>query len=307
MLEFQTPAAVRPFDTELRLERFRTDQQVGNSSVTSAATSVVAKTGVTEFISAAFESGGVSRKTGAEAITFQFKALPLQQILSGQKPKGCELAEDTCTQGAGKFWNGLAGGVTFNQSSREIALPPGFASTLGFLRDAGALSALSVRYEFTTRRPKFKLRQALDTAVKALQDQRGPVLAAFLTKTAAIEMKLEEKMGKIAWRLRTIDKLKNAKTQVDFRQVLSLAYAEFGEVVSQEDVDALRGLRSAVTEKLNAARADVLYKKAFTVEYLHQRPLNQPRLSQFRGIVSTALGRKPTVCVKQESAQPGVD
>jgi phage tail tube protein FII len=290
---FAPSTAERPMETALALQRFRTDQQIGNASATTAATSVVAKTGVTEFLSAAFESGAVSRKAGGEAITFQFKALPLQQLLTGQKPLGCELAADTCTQGAGKFWNGLAGGVTFNQSNREIALPPALASQLSFLRDAGALSALSVRYEFVARRPKNELAVALSDAVKDLREKRGAELKAFLVKDSAVQTKLEESMQRAGFRMRIIDQLAKETTEAGFRRVLAAAYAEVSAAVSREEVESLRGLQEKVRQALNKARAEALFKKAVTLEYLHQRPVNQPQLSQLRAIVSTPLGHKP--------------
>jgi hypothetical protein len=50
--------------------------------------------------------------------------------------------------------------------------------------------------------------------------------------------------------------------------------------------------RAYVVEQ-NKLLAEKLYRKALTVDYLHERPSGQPALEQVRVVFSTPLGRKP--------------
>jgi hypothetical protein len=71
-----------------------------------------------------------------------------------------------------------------------------------------------------------------------------------------------------------------------------------------QQIDALpdvTALRKASFEKQrayivaqNTLLAEKLYRKAFTVDYLHERPTAQPELHQVRLVFSTPVGRKPT-------------
>ena len=91
----------------------RGDLQLGALTGRTGSTSIVARPGISEFLSAALESGAVARKTDDTSFTLNVNALLLSQVLRGEIPRGCGSLDDACRQGTGRWLRGLSGSATF--------------------------------------------------------------------------------------------------------------------------------------------------------------------------------------------------
>ncbi|HYR83802.1 MAG TPA: hypothetical protein VE422_06970 [Terriglobia bacterium] len=290
----------------IAIKAFRQDLLLGSFSPTSGSTSVVARPGATDLISAAIESGAVTRKTDDTAVTFTLNALPIYQLMNGKKPVGCGSLEEDCRRGVGLRIRGLSGSVSINTSDPTTPFPAslfpvlaGVSNIAGFLTGANKLLDLSARYEFFVRERNPEQAQArLDEAAKALTDK----VASFLESQADFETRLQMVLGepdKPGWTRETQDALKRNTDSIErMAEVLLTRYRLAYDLAAGST--ALQGIQAAVLqEKLsyiaaqNKVLAEKLYRKAFTLDYVNQRPSDQPRLHQLRLVVATPIGRKP--------------
>lgn len=116
----------------LRAGSARMFRQTGSANLGAGATSAVAKTSATEFISMAIESGAVTSNSDKSSATFQLNALPAWQFLSQYRgPYGCGGVQlsvpsrslGVCQSGPGFWLRGLTGSVSLNVNSKETAIP----------------------------------------------------------------------------------------------------------------------------------------------------------------------------------------
>lgn len=303
---------------QLNLRDLRHDLQASSLSTSSGSTSIVARTAATDFISAAIESGAVTRKTDEKSATFGFNALPIYQLMSRRMPTGCGTINESCRSGVGLYIRGLSGSVTIDTTSTTTPIPANLASLLGvsgaaFLSTGKNLRALSARYEFFVReRDSEKERKALETAAEALR----PNATAFLPKLNDLLMALDSKLGIRAasgWQKETLDELNTAESVSRFREILLTRYRVAYQIVAgSPEMQALQaaanGPRLDYIKKQNELLAALLYRKAFTLDYVHQRPSEQPWLHEFRVVVATPLGRKDMqkLATDRDSAVPDV-
>jgi hypothetical protein len=193
----------------IELGALRQDLQLGSLSGRSASTSILVRSGISELLSAALESGAVGRKTDDTSVTFSVNALPLRQLLSGQIPRGCGSLDDDCRVGLGRWLRGLSGSMTFDTSKPvtpvptegEVATPveptppapPATPDEFTFLTGGRKLTAASLRYELLVReRDHSTVQKKLDEASAALQEPS----AAFLAAQAPLETRLSAIMEK---------------------------------------------------------------------------------------------------------------
>jgi len=291
MVAEQTPG-------RLSLDAFRNDLQLGSFSPTAAATSIVARPGLTDLLSAAFESGAVGRKTDDKAVTFSFNALPLYQLMSGRAPTGCGSADEICREGTGRWIRGLSSSVSVNTSNATVAVPNAATGATPtsplFLLGGRKLSALSARYEFFVRERKAKDEAALEAAAKELSEKAR----AFLTGQEKFETRLGDILKEAGWKAETIRALQNA-TSLELMEEILLNRYRMAWDIAMVSPDLQRMAATVFPEKLkyigiqNKLLAEKLYRKALTLDYVHQRPTDQPWLHQMRLVASTPLGRKP--------------
>ncbi len=278
---------------------FRNDLQLGSFAATGASTSIVAQPGLTDLISAAIETGAVSRKTDSGAVTTSFNALPVYQIMSGKIPAGCGDEDEDCFRGPGRWIRGLSGSVSFALSNSTTPVPAntsaGIPSLAGFLFSGQQLSALSARYELLVReRDPQNLQKIVDDAAKALSDQA----ASFLTAQSALETELQQILTKANWPAETKLAVQGETSYSRMEEILLARYRLAYNLARQapEFPALLAGMipaRTAYTKAQNTLLAEKLYRKALTVDYVHQRPSDQPWLDQARLVFSTPLGSKP--------------
>src|SRR4030095_9586679 len=273
----------------VELSELRSDLQLGALTGRTGSTSIVARPGISEFLSAALESGAVARKTDDTSFTLNLNALMLSQALRGDIPRGCGSLDDACRQGPGRWLRGLSGTATFaagNSGEVVTSANPGAATTV----DRNQLTALSIRYELLVReRNAAKAQTALEEARTALQK----VAAAFLPKQAAADTRIQQAMD-AGWKDETIALLE-AETSPAGREAVLLrryqalrATVEASTEIAQLRAAAFKEYRAYLIAQ-NKLLAEKLYRKAATMDYLHERPSGQPALAQARGVLSTPL------------------
>ena len=278
----------------------RQDLQGGSLSPRAGGTSIIARPSITDLFSAALESGAIGRKTNDKSATFSVNALPLRQLLGGALPRGCGSLDADCEQGAARWLRGLSGSLTFSPSTVTTAVPETGGSTAPassteeFRIGGRVLQAATVRYEmFVRERRTAELEKALDAAAAALQERA----TAFLETEAPFQAALGQLLD-AGWKQETIALLeRNAQSLERLEQVLLERYRVAYEVVRGNA--ALEATQNATLKETlaymsaqNAVLAEKLYRKALTVDYVHERPTDQPTLHQVRLVFATPLGRK---------------
>ena len=151
------------------MSSLRTDLHLGSSGA-GGSTSILARSAATDLLSAAFESGAVVRKADDKAVTLTVNALPVQQILAGQAPRGCGAADETCRTGVGRWLRGLSASMSLS-TSKETRPVEGLApdAPLAFLTGGRTIQGLTARYEGFVRERETKAQTAaLESAAKVL-------------------------------------------------------------------------------------------------------------------------------------------
>jgi hypothetical protein len=306
--------------TNRRPERLRDGsarlyRQTTNSALNSGSTSAVAKSSAAEFLSFALESGGLTGEVDKGAATIGVNALPIWQFMSGQgAPYGCgvlsaETAPETrklgvCETAPGLYLRGLSASVSLRTNSRDT-LSPASASNLpgavgAILRSRGTLSALGFKYEFFQRqRGQKELKEAVLNKARALRTA-AEKSGIFLSE-AKMAQDLVSSSFYDDWLLQSMKLLETANTSEEregifrFRatRLVDLIH-ERGEVWRVNEIVGASALLRDYSRKEAELDAENLFRKAFTFDFVHQRPTDQPWLNQFRIVLTTPLGKKHT-------------
>ena len=279
---------------KVEISQLRRDVQLGSMTGRAGSTSIVARPSISEFLSAALESGAVARKSDATSLTISVNALMLRQLLSGEIPRGCGSLDDACRHGSGRYLRGLSGSATFSTASGTTTVPGSGPDEAAALFNNRQLTALSIRYEMLVRERNSEIAQtALETARKDLQS----VAEGFLTTAAPLQTRIGEVMD-AGWRAETLRQLQQETSLDRLERVLAQRFQLlYDQIDGMPEVTALRKAafdkQRAYLSAQNKLLAEKLYRKAFTVDYLHERPTAQPELHQVRVVFSTPVGRKP--------------
>ncbi len=100
------------------------------------------------------------------------------------------------------------------------------------------------------------------------------------------------------WKQQTLALLQKETSLPRLEAILARQFdALFAQIDAVPEITALRKAafdkQRAYISAQNKLLAEKLYRKAFTVDYLHERPTGQPELHQVRAVFSTPVGRKP--------------
>jgi len=277
----------------VELAQLRGDLQLGALTGRTGSTSIVARPGISEFLSAALESGAVARKTDDTSLTLNVNTLLLSQVLRGEIPRGCGSLDDACRHGSGRWLRGLSGSATFAMGNSGDVVGGANAAEAAAIIDDNQLTALSIRYELMVReRNVAKVQGTLDEARKALEKEAS----AFLRNQVALETRIQQEMD-AGWRDETLKLLEAESAAAGRKAVLLRRYQSLRATIdASNEITQLRGAAfkayRAYVVAQNKLLAEKLYRKALTVDYLHERPSGQPALEQVRMVFSTPLGRK---------------
>jgi len=292
----------------------RTDLQFG-APPGGGATSLVSRPSVTDLFSAAFESGAVVRQADDDAMTFTVNALPIQQLMVGEVPRGCGAADETCRVGIGRWLRGVSGSFTFNLSD-PVQAAGAIDDDIAFLLDRRQLQAVTARYElFVRERDHAELQAGLDVAAAVLSTEAE----AFLAAQATFETRLDQLLEAASWRAGTMQALNAAVAthpsassaellDVLDRVLLERFEAAFEMVRPAPEITMLlarvQPARDAYVTAMNTLLAEELYRKAVTLDYAYTRPSDQPVFHQVRAVVATPLGRRPERVMDTRDALP---
>jgi hypothetical protein len=277
----------------VELAQLRGDLQLGALTGRTGSTSIVARPGISEFLSAALESGAVARKTDDTSLTLNVNTLLLSQVLRGEIPRGCGSLDDACRHGSGRWLRGLSGSATFAMGNSGDVVGGANAAEAAAIIDDNQLTALSIRYELMVReRNVAKVQGTFDEARKALEKEAS----AFLRNQVALETRIQQEMD-AGWRDETLKLLEAESAAAGRKAVLLRRYQSLRATIdASNEITQLRGAAfkayRAYVVAQNKLLAEKLYRKALTVDYLHERPSGQPALEQVRMVFSTPLGRK---------------
>lgn len=338
LVDAQQEKLAREFDltssTIARHGSQRMSRQLGNPALSTGSTSLVSRTGTTSFLSAAVESGAVSSKTDQGVASFTVNALPIAQLLNREPaPYGCGTLErasnrngqplgGACASGYGRWLRGLSGSVAFNVNSKETPIPllsqvPGgtlASNGVAVLRSGGNISALAVKYElFVKETKKDKLDTYLANSATALN--KNLEASGLLTAIAKASEAVWNDPAYPPWKKSTTEALVAIleKSQPADRKLTEVM------LVLERQIDLLQGLLTSPilrqqlgsTEKLvreyqNTVAglvANGTYRKALSVDFVHQRPTNQPFINKIRLDLNTPLKRKPVSLQKYDNPE----
>lgn len=284
--------------------RLRDDLQLGAMSARTGSTSLVARPGISEILSAAIESGAITRKTDGTSVTFSANALMVRQLLSGELPTGCGSFDDACRQGSGRWLRGLSGSATFSMAGSTV-VPEEGSGGIALLNDR-AVTAVAIRYEMLVReRRNEKVEAGLETLAEDPGLQERSV--AFTEASLALQTLVDKVAQSTGWTTQAQTALRSdvarggdaAELQNRLEMTLLARYRQLHEQLkTAPEFAAFQAAafttQRAYVERQNALLAEQLYRKALTVDYVHERPSTQPELHQLRVVFSTPLGRKPS-------------
>ena len=274
----------------------RQDLQNSSLSPRTGGTSILARPGITDLVSAALESGAVARKSDDKSVTFSVNALPLQQLLSLEAPKGCGAEDAVCLSGSGRWVRGLSGSLSVSPSTASTPIVTGASvpELEGFRIGGRTLQSVAFRYElFVRERQATKVQDGLAAAAMSLQARAATLsvpLAAFVT---ALDAALQP-----GWQAETLRLLEERAHS--FEDLEALLLRRYLVAYDSMRVDPeLQRLLSQLAPEVAAYRsaqsqllAEKLYRKAATLDYVYERPADQPPLHQTRLVFATPLGRK---------------
>lgn len=298
------------------ISNLRTDVELG-AIASAGGSSLLARTSVSDILSAAFESGAVVRKADDKAATLTFNALALKQLMGGERPVGCGSTDRVCEYGLGRWLRGLSGSVTFNMSSpARPVLGQLDSETLAFLTGGRKLQGVAARYELSVReRATAGQRQGLAEAAKALSAGAGEMLKSDAPYQERVVALLEPS----AWSTSTEAALKEIVQEHGSESPEELTRRLEAELLNRleraystiESDPELAGLvakaapaRRAYIESMNRVLADKLYRKAVTVDYAFVRPTDQPVFHQFKAVMSVPLGHRPARVADRRDVAP---
>ena len=265
------------------------------------ATSVVGKPAAPSILSAALESGAVTRSTQAAVNTYRVNTLAAYRFLSGTKSPDCSALWLLCKTDDANPLRGISVSLSLDTSRKDRALPPGTTPGVpaAFLKAASQISNVGVRYELYHRlgTASKDFQTAWDKANEGLRDKAGVLsqtgaaaFGPFVTKTEYRDTKIAA-----ASRLGGMDTGNPQALARAWRQEMESFYQLWAS--SQLPPAQFTSFRTALndfrTEQAKLVR-NTLYRKVASVEYNYEKPADQATLSTVRLLIDTPLGAKPT-------------
>ncbi len=297
--------------TEFLAASRRVDQQLAGDAANSGTTSVASLSGVTDFVSAALESGLINRTTEGAISTFRLNASGLARFFDPQPP--CFLRSEKCQPTLEQRLKALSIGAAFEQARAEAAdpkatgtvqptstaLPTGAA--LPGLSRAGTLRTMSLRWEFRQRKG-LRHSDQQERWREAMKGAQAQAQALGNAMNRYIEA-LTSAPGWTTWKETSAKRLEEIARSQDpeavklermfraYRDDAAAFVSEAGESLTRTALTAMEGL-TEFRNKRNELLYDALYPAAASLEYLYQRPANQPEYSTIRLVIGKPFGQQ---------------
>ena len=296
---------------QLLAESRRLDRQTAGEAGNSGTTAIAALPSVTELLSAALESGIVNRTTDGSVATLRLNASALVSAFAPEEP--CFLRSAACAPTLSQRLKGFSLGVSFDQSQPEAADP----NATGTLNPGGAPLPQDVQipglarvrdFRSFTARWQFRGRRSLEDADRqqawkeAMAQAREEAQNLGLSLTR-FEETLDSDEAWRAWRRQSEARLdaiaQSNRSDAEKLEEMTRAFQADVRTFLDSAQPALTASAGRVMENLSTFRAkrnellhEVLYPTRATLEYLYQRPLNQPEFSTVRFIIGKAFGEQ---------------
>jgi hypothetical protein len=297
------------------LENLRTDKQNGGGPNTAGSTSLVSLPGAPAVLSAAVESGAVTQSTGnGPQTTFRGNLVGIGRLLLAQDqfpfcvnidpktqkpPKSCDsgivrvlkpFSFSVSTDANGKTTNNVP--VTGNATTNSSANPSSLPSSVNLAGNSQRVSAWTARYTILNPRA-LDSQQNRTTFANALSDTSTTLLTnlnVLLAKPTQEDPKAFFNVYRdwVASAVKRLAVLPPTTTSTQFEA----AFAEQLDLLIQQinssdplwagawkSLEAYFGARETALESLNQGTI-------VTLEYINNKPLNQPATSDVRAIVS---------------------
>ena len=254
------------------------------------ATSLVARAGLADLVTAAIENGAFARDHQGLRTTFRFNAFGLHRLFSQPAGRSCAVANPLCDTPGGRALRGLSASVTVENQASAAALRPLSATLRG-----GRVAAAGLRFQsFSRRTPDV---ESFRAAVARAAAERGERLRLITGRLD--EIWDDEKLNAAMHRFRTRLERDFARLRADAPpggeplRVLVEAYqralAELAPVFGPGFLEPVRLANLNAERALAQSLSAILLKPAFSVELSHQAPLGQAPTAQVRYALDTKL------------------
>lgn len=294
------------------VENRRVDSHLAAPGGPSAATALASLSGVSGFLGAAIESGVVNRSTQGNLATFRLSGKGLGRLLDPQEP--CFLRSEKCEATLEQRLNGLSFSVTFDQGEPEPEDPMTTAAVEGTDTEipAGTLiPGLGSTEDFRNFTARWEIKKRTDLWKPSVQEDWKKIMTGVHEQANALNAGLNRYIERLredpAW------KTWMALSQAELDAIAldaSLSADEKVARMAQQYIQDLRAfvdkaedellssavrvaeLNAAFRKKRNELLHDALYPTAATLEYLYERPANQPDYSTVRLIIGKPIGEQ---------------
>jgi len=282
-----------------QIEEKRLDKQVGSVSSSSGSTSLVSRGTVPRILGFAVENGGLVQSTRGTVATFRGNVLGVSRWLLGSEQfPYCAPTTAACGKASDRL-RGLAFHVSFDASRQKAISTTAETPTSNMLTDTvltgskEQLESWGLRWEIFNRR-----------------DPRDPVFRA-KWREAMVNKDLQPKKEAFA---ESLDKIAQFTASPEFRRLLDELIAELQKPHATGTADVAqiiedyteKGVDFAkqqvpewekLVKELTTAQADfiaqrdqlteqALARMSFAVDYTNSRPVNQPKQSNVRFVIS---------------------
>jgi hypothetical protein len=275
------------------------NRQMGESAAGGGSTSLTSLAGFADTISAAFESGQLSRASEGTVTTFRASGLSVYSLLSGyQRP--CPISNPLCDTSQEITLRGLSGSLSIDTAKKPDTATSkaegngGVNPVVALTNGGGRVSSATFRYQLLRRTPPsdFDEEERLGEWKESLKATKPS--AADLTKAIQdITDKINGRQGPFqAWqnnvdKLIDDEKLSSSEFETKYLQ-LAKNYLDDNSP-EEAKLIAFRAKRQGYYGSLEKALGEILFKPLLTVEYVYAAPTGLQTSSGLRFIADKKL------------------
>jgi hypothetical protein len=296
---------------EFVAETRRLDRHLAGAAGPSGSTALTALSGVSDLFSTALESGIVNRSTDGSVATFRLNASGVVRLFDPQEP--CFLRSADCRPTLEQRVKALSLAASFEQAKPEAEDP----MTTGTIEGVNAtipagtkIPGLSRTGEIRNVTARWEIRRRKSLADANIQNQWREAMKEVRSQAdtlgAASNTYIESLRGSESWKLwkaastAKLDEIAKSNLEEDekvtrmtrvFQEDLAVYVETADENVSSAALNLIEST-AAFRQERNKQLHEVLYPVAATVEYLYQKPANQPDYSTMRLIIGKPFGQQ---------------
>lgn len=275
----------------------RRNVQSGESAATGGSTSLTSLTNVTEWVSAAFESGALARESSGTITTLRFSGYGIYAWLSPQNERPCAISNPVCDTRTEMHLRGLSGSVSIDNSTpgQNVSQPTQSnvtpAPIVNLLRGGGKIASANARFQWLQRVTPGTEAEIADWRQRLKKVE--PEAADFTLMLDKFSRKLNSESDVFdGWRKRVRGAIGEPDPKEFERQyavILTDLYAAQSSLL--ETLQPLEDARMAFQRKLAKELGEALLKPALALEYVYAGPSGAQSTSGLRFLADTKLFR----------------